>query len=202
MAQPPKRNLPPDAEQWGRWVEQRFSDVDSDTFGLRQAAATNAANIAANVAQGTRIAQRVDPKYAENVGWGIGTTEQFYTNDCIFTPPAWAKNVAINATFSVQLTATAGFGGVQDISLFGNPYIAPQDSISTYNTFNSVVFKSMPQFTMDITTVTTQMYYGSISYSMPLTNANPIYVGLAGVALNQNMIGYYTASIFATAYWS
>lgn len=75
MAKIPNRNLPPDAEMWGRSVDERLRELESLTHRSSQGMDTSFSNINGNLAAlGRQMEQQVWGGYVSDVRTGFGVS--------------------------------------------------------------------------------------------------------------------------------
>lgn len=100
MTQPPRRNLPPDSEQWGRWVEQMVTDNDRAQLAASQAT-TNALSaingslqlISGQIAQLQTGPARID-SYFTQVGPQSAQPSPIIGATRFFPRPSWATKAS------------------------------------------------------------------------------------------------------------
>lgn len=119
MKQPPLRNLPPEAEPYGRWVQDELIALDRDYQETKTATAralgTNDASLRELGAQVTSIntltqENIITPFYAQGVNSGFGVLSTPQTLVTVSVPiPAGAKSALafVNTTFYAQGPAVA-----------------------------------------------------------------------------------------------
>ena len=153
---PPPRNLPPDSERWGRWVEDGVLSLEQSDIETTQGI-TNALNgltgtlgqlsgqISTLTSQQTQLTAVVDAlpvsivQTANVSGFAVpnGTSNRVSTT---FTVPAGKTRCSIMATyqgfymsdFSVPNSDRAGFRVVTNTGYVGSPGVMSPDNMDTF----------------------------------------------------------------------
>ena len=113
-SRPPQRNLPPDSERWGRWVEDRITESAQERRQLEQRAANNNAGVNGSLGQLSgqvaTLSSLVQSQITAAAGTGSGSAFSVpttWTTVATATVPSnvnWAGSAQIAANGFVRAT--------------------------------------------------------------------------------------------------
>lgn len=118
MAKIPQRNLPPDAERWGRSVDERIAQLETMSARTGQGMDTSFANISGNLAAlGRQMEQQVWGGYVSDVRQGFGVSTSW-------SNPGYGSIMWPDRATSAFVLATGIGTPVQSSTGSGTDYLA------------------------------------------------------------------------------
>lgn len=111
VSKPPRRNLPPEAENWGRYIDDQVANLRSDLQNsLTNINAGFSANASSMAALSTQISNQMSSSMAQSTTTTFGLTTSFVDKLSVtLTKPTWATRCLLFVTgFASARVASAG----------------------------------------------------------------------------------------------